>query len=219
MPQPIIVKFDDSSQRIIDAGRKAWQAISRDETWENWLSIGRAIETGRREIMRLLHTNRPAGAQWSRTFGQWLDETKFAEIDKGTRSRLLQCLENLPAITQWRQNIGLTQRAQLNHPTVVWRRWQAAHGRGEDKADKGPSTPRPGLREENMRLQSELDAAQREIARLRQGWDEGNDFDWQDTPEAIAAQMLRTHPAKAKRVGAAILAQSKSTAPKPRAKA
>ena len=35
----------------------------------------------------------------------------------------------------------------------------------------------------------------------------------QDTPQEIAADMLRTHPAKAKRVGAAILAQSKSTVP------
>ena len=66
-----------------------------------------------------------------------------------------------------------------------------------------------------MRLQSELDAAQREIGRLRQGYDEGNDFDWQDTPDEIAKAMLRSHPAKAKRVGAAILTLSKSTAKKP----
>lgn len=66
-----------------------------------------------------------------------------------------------------------------------------------------------------MRLQSELDAAQREIGRLRRAQDEGNDWDWQDTPDEIAEAMLRGHPAKAKRVGAAIPAKSKSTAKKP----
>ena len=75
---------------------------------------------------------------------------------------------------------------------------------------------RPGLREENIRLQSELDAAHREIEKLRRSYDEGNDWDWQDKPEEIAASMLLSHPTKAKSVAAAILAQSKSTAPKPR---
>jgi hypothetical protein len=215
MAQAVLVKFDDSSQRVVDAGRDAWRSLAKDETWEKWLSIGRAIEVGRREIMRLLHTNRPAGAQWSRTFGQWLDSTGFAEIDKSVRSRLQQCLDNLPAIETWRQNIGLTQRLQLNHPTVVWRRFQAAQI-GADNA-KEPAKGKPGLREEIIRLQSELDAAQREISRLQRGHDEGNDWDWQDTPDEIAEAMLRSHPAKAKRIGAAILAKSKSTAKKARA--
>jgi hypothetical protein len=181
MAQAVLVKFDDSSQRVVDAGRDAWRSLAKDETWEKWLSIGRAIEVGRREIMRLLHTNRPAGAQWSRTFGQWLDSTGFAEIDKSVRSRLQQCLDNLPAIETWRQNIGLTQRLQLNHPTVVWRRFQAAQI-GADNA-KEPAKGRPGMREEIIRLQSELDAAQREIGRLQRGHDEGNDWDWARTNE------------------------------------
>jgi hypothetical protein len=84
---------------------------------------------------------------------------------------------------------------------VFFRRWQAAKA-----APKGPGeNARPGLRGEVMRLQSELDAAQRKIGRLRRGYDEGNDSDWQDTPEDIAKAMLRLYPNKAKRVGAAIL--------------
>jgi hypothetical protein len=47
-------------------------------------------------------------------------------------------------------------------------------------------------------------------------YDQGNDFDWQDTPDEIAKAMLRLYPTKAKRVGAAILAASKSTAKKSR---
>jgi hypothetical protein len=199
----------------VDRGRQAWKTIKSDETWEKWVAIGRAVEIGRAETMRLLHTNQPKGGQWGRVFGAWLEEQGFAEIDKGVRSRLQNCLDNLPAIEAMRQNMGLTQRLQLNHPNAVWRRFQAAQVAAEKT--KGPAnSSRPGLREEVVRLQSELDAAQREISRLQRSYDDGNDFDWQDTPDEIAQAMLRRYPSKAKRVGAAILTLSKSTAKKPR---
>jgi hypothetical protein len=210
-----LVQLDDAARLVVERGRRAWRELKSDETFEKWVAIGRAIDIGRKETMRALHTNRPAGAQWSRVFGAWLEEQGFAEIDKGARSRLQDCLDNLPAIEAWRQTLGLTQRLQLNHPNAVWRRFQATrqHPSPDDKAG---SSARPGLREENMRLQSDLDDAHKEIERLRRGLDEGNDWDWQDTPEEIAKAMLRSHPAKAKRVGAAILTLSKSTAQKPR---
>jgi hypothetical protein len=163
--------------------------------------------------MRLLNTNQPKGRAWSETFGGWLRENDFDQIDKGVRSRLQSCLDNLPSIEAWRQSLGLTQRLQLNHPNAVLRRWQATH---QAPAKEPGGSGKPSLREEVMRLQSELDAAGREIERMRRSYDEGNDFDWQDTPDEIAAAMLRRYPSKAKRVGAAILAQSKSTAKKPR---
>lgn len=209
------VKLDPDTQTLVTRGREAWKSLKSDETWEKWVAIGRAVEAGRAAIMRVLHTNQPKGRAWSQTFGAWLQENDFDQIDKGVRSRLQTCLDNLPAIEAWRQSLGLTQRLQLNHPNAVLRRFQASHSMPEK--EKGPgSSPRPGLREENMRLQSELDAAQREIDRLRRSHDDGNDFDWQDRPEDIAAAMLARFPTKAKRVGAAILTQSKSTAPKPR---
>jgi hypothetical protein len=205
-----VVKLDEKSQLVVDRGRQAWRSIKSDETWEKWVAIGRAVEIGRAETMRLLHTNQPKGGQWGRVFGAWLDEQGFAEIDKGVRSRLQNCLDNLPAIEAMRQNMGLTQRLQLNHPNAVWRRFQAAQVAAEKTKDTGNSG-RPGLREEVIRLQSELDDAHRRLEAA-----EGNDWDWQDTPEEIAAAMLGSHPAKAKRVGAAILTLSKSTAKKPR---
>jgi hypothetical protein len=206
----VALNFDHDTETVVSRGRAAWKSLRQDETWEKWVAIGRAIEAGKTAIMRILNTNQPKGRAWSETFGAWLTETGFAEIDKGVRSRLQTCLDNLPAIEAWRQMIGLTQRLQLNHPNAVLRRWQAAQsipGKGKAPGNSG----RPGLREEVIRLQSELDAAHRRLETA-----EGNDWDWQDTPEEIAKAMLASHPAKAKRVGAAILTLSKSTAKKPR---
>jgi hypothetical protein len=207
------VKLDHDTETLVSRGREAWRTLRTDETWEKWVAIGRAIEAGRTAIMRHLHTNQPKGKAWSQTFGAWLHENDFDQIDKGVRSRLQTCLENLTEIEAWRQTLGLTLRLQLNHPNAVFRRWQASR---QAPAKNGTGNARPGLREEVFRLQSELDAAHREISRLQRSYDEGNDFDWQDTAEDIAKAMLRRYPTKAKRVGAAILAQSKSTAPKPR---
>jgi hypothetical protein len=208
------IKLDPDTQTVVTRGREAWRSLKSDETWEKWVAIGRAIEAGKSAIMRLLHTNQPKGRAWSQTFGAWLAENEFDQIDKGARSRLQTCLDYLPEIEAWRQTLGLTQRLQLNHPNAVLRRWQASLATPKDHAG---NNGRPGLREEVLRLQSELDAAHREISRLQRGYDEGNDWDWQDAPDEIAEAMLRSHPAKAKRVGAAILALSKSTAKKPRA--
>src|SRR6266446_9139427 len=157
-----VVKLDEKSQLVVDRGRQAWKSIKSDETWEKWVAIGNAVAIGRAETMRLLHTNQPKGGQWGRVFGAWLDEQGFAEIDKGVRSRLQNCLDNLPAIEAMRQNMGLTQRLQLNHPNAIWRRFQAAQLAAEKTKGTGNSG-RPGLREEVIRLQSELDAAHRRL--------------------------------------------------------
>jgi hypothetical protein len=215
----IVVTLDGDSQRVVNAGREAWQSLKADETFEKWVSIGRAIEIGRTEIMRLLHTNRPAGAVWSRTFGDWLHENGFDEIDKGARSRLQNVIDNLPSIEAWRQQMGLAQRLRLNHPTVVWQRWQAAQA--APKAPGDPSAPTPGNRKdaEIVRLQEELDAAQREIAQLKRGREnvtEGRDWTWHDQVDDIARAMFASHPDKAKRLGSALQRLAQSTTPKPR---
>jgi hypothetical protein len=208
------------TQIIVSRGREAWHTLRNDETWEKWVAIGRAIEAGRAAIMRLLLTNQPKGRAWSEHFGAWLRENEFDQIDKGVRSRLQTCLDNLPEIEAWRQTLGLTLRLQLNHPNAVLRRWQAA--RQTPAAKKGSNgSPAPGNRKdmEIVRLQEELDAAQKELRQLKRNRDdltEGRDWTWHDTPQQIAEAMLRSHPDKAKRLGAALQNLSKPTTKKPR---
>jgi hypothetical protein len=49
----------------------------------------------------------------------------FKEIDKGTRSRLLDCLEQRTEIERWRSILTASERWQLNHPNAVLRKWKA----------------------------------------------------------------------------------------------
>ena len=91
------INLDHDTQTIVSRGREAWKNLKADETWEKWVAIGRAIEAGKAAIMRFLNTNQSKGRIWSETFGQWLRENEFDQIDKGVRSRLQTCLDNLPA--------------------------------------------------------------------------------------------------------------------------
>jgi hypothetical protein len=162
--------------------------------------------------MRFLNTNQSKGRVWSETFGQWLRENEFDQIDKGVRSRLQTCLDNLPAIEAWRQTLGLTLRLQLNHPNAVLRRWQAAR---EPPRGPGSKSGKPGYKDIVRDLQEQLDAANRKL-RNRDDLSEGRDWTWHDTPEQIAAAMLRLYPDKAKRLGSALQNAAKSTTRKPR---
>lgn len=154
--------------------------------------IGRAIEAGKTAVMRELGTNLSSGRRWNETFGGWLKETEFDQIDKGTRSHLQTCLDNLPAIEAWRQTIGLGPRLRLNHPYTVLRRWGAS--RQSTIANTGPGNARPGLREENMRLQEEVDAHKAKIRRLVAD-ERGPQITRSDTPEAIVRVLLDWLPA------------------------
>lgn len=212
------INLDHDSQTIVTRGREAWKSLKADETWEKWVAIGRAIEAGKAAIMRFLNTNQSKGRIWSETFGQWLRENEFDQIDKGVRSRLQSCLDNLPAIEAWRQTLGLTLRLQLNHPNAVLRRFQAAKTMPKDPG-KSPAPNRKDM--EIVRLQEELDTANRELRQLKRNRDdltEGRDWTWHDKPDDIARAMMLTHPDKAKRLGSALLDLAKSTTRKPRAK-
>ena len=119
------IKFDRDVALVVERGREAWRSLRRDETWEKWVAIGRAIDLGRTTIMRHLGTNQPKGRTWSDVFGAWLKQNEFDQIDKGVRSRLQTCIENLPAVEAWRATLGLKRRLELNHPNTVLRRWKA----------------------------------------------------------------------------------------------
>jgi hypothetical protein len=54
------------------------------------------------------------------------DGSKLEEIDKGTRSRLIECVSNRKEIEAWLATLTIGQRQKLNHPEAVLRRWRKA---------------------------------------------------------------------------------------------
>jgi hypothetical protein len=77
--------------------------------------------------VRVSRSNEPKGRGYNEAFGLWLKRNEFDHMDKVLRAALLDCITNLIAIEQWRKTtLSPTQRAELNNPRVVLRRWRAS---------------------------------------------------------------------------------------------
>jgi hypothetical protein len=101
--------------------------------------------------MRLAYTNEPRGRAYNEAFSKWLAENGFADVDKGTRSRLAEIMVNRPAIEAWRATLASNGRQRINHPSSVWRKWQAS-----DSSSNPYASPVDHLQLENARLQEEI---------------------------------------------------------------
>jgi hypothetical protein len=108
----------------IERGRQALGRLAKDQTWEDWLAVGVAIDIGRQHALRVSGKNTPEGKGYNQVFSKWLKDEGFDRLDKGDRKRLMDCIDHQAEIEEWRRILTLSQRLRLNHPSTVWRRWQ-----------------------------------------------------------------------------------------------
>ena len=125
------MRNESDRERITRTGREALKRLDSDRNWPDWLAVGKAILIGREECKQqcgLADTNLPAGSwgrAYNRAFGEWLAKEKL-DLDKGNSSRLLEVMDNLPAIEAWLMTLTLPERRRLNHPSIVLRKWKVA---------------------------------------------------------------------------------------------
>jgi hypothetical protein len=171
---------DNLELEAVNHGRDAWQRLKKDQTFEDWLLVGQALEIGRGWARR--RANAPSGRGFNEAFSGWLTDNGFAEIDKGTRSRLAEIIEHRPEIEAWRQKLSLRERLRKNHPNSIWRGWEADKGKDgqattadENKAVSEPKRKRGQASEiddATARMQQLIDKAE-----LRIGPDPAQLFD------------------------------------------
>jgi hypothetical protein len=113
--------------QVSEVVRLGQDAMARKRRgWEDWVAIAKALQIGRADVMRELHTNEPKGRRYEKAFGDWLVAHAFKGIDKGARSRLLDCLKHIVEIEKWRAGLTDSQRFKFNHPDTVLRKWRAS---------------------------------------------------------------------------------------------
>jgi hypothetical protein len=115
-----------SVSEVVRLGQEAMQRKRR--SWDDWLLIAEALQAGRTELMRALHTNEANGRRYEKAMGDWLVANGFKEIDKSARGRLLDCLKHKAEIQAWRARLTDSERWKLNHPDTVLRKWKASTG-------------------------------------------------------------------------------------------
>jgi hypothetical protein len=140
------------------------------KTFEHWQSIGHGLHALRDKA------NRMGGR---RTFDTLREQAGLGEslIDRSTVSKLLRVMDELPAVTAWRNTVTERQRFRWASPEAVLRHcpvFNPAIGNGAPKL-----SPR-------AKLQQELAVALEEVNRLKQHAD-GGLFDLRrDTADSIA---------------------------------
>jgi hypothetical protein len=183
---------------IVRRGQHAMERRRRG--FDDWLDIAEALQVGRVEAMRAAQTNEPKGKRYETVMGEWLLAQSFHAIDKSTRNRLLECLQQRAAIEKWRATLTEGERFRFNHPDSVLPKWKAAAVAPDPNAPRKISAV-ARLKKVNIELQEKLLRAEHELSLG------GGDL-WtpDDVPEDIAAVMLvKLSPAKAERVARAIL--------------
>ena len=173
--------MNETTLHAVEIGRQAWKRIKEDSAYNDWMAVGEALDIGRTECMRLAYTNEARGRAYNETFSKWLTENGFADIDKGTRSRLDEIMRNRPAIETWRATLASNERQRINHPSSIWRKWQASRA-----VPKGEGEPRVSTAD---RLQLENVRLQEEVARIRA--DNGERMSPKDSARNIARTLFR----------------------------
>ena len=145
--------------------RLGQQAMARHRRgWDDWLAIGEALEVGQAEVMREVNTNRPTGRRYEKAIAEWLVANSFKEIDKATRSRLLDCVKHRSEIAAWRSGLTDAERFRFNHPNTVFRKWKAATS-VQDPNAKPRTSPVAQLKESIALLSEENERLRRDIER------------------------------------------------------
>jgi len=161
---------NNNLDQISRAAQAAWRRIktSQARAWGDWMTIGDGLLEGRRWAMHMAGVNAPEGKGYALAFGEWLTKYHLADMDAGDRAKLLQLVEERPAVEAWRATLTDKERRNLNNPTTVWRKWHAATKVKKPKSRlAGTSATEHGravatieqLQARNTELQEELAAA------------------------------------------------------------
>jgi hypothetical protein len=118
----------ESEARKERLAEEAEERIRRGAHWADWTYVADGFAVGRAKAMRAAGTNQPYGKAYTRTFGEWLADRPWTRhIDTGTRSVLLWVADHRSEVEAWRETLAQNERAKLNHPTALKRRYDAAH--------------------------------------------------------------------------------------------
>jgi hypothetical protein len=117
----------DHLEQMGIAMMKAWARVKKERKrrWSEWMIIGEGMVEGRNWAIRQAGSNGPEGKGYNLAFAEWLTRYKVDDMDKSDRAKLLQLMEERPAVEAWRADLPDEERLNLNNPTSVWRKWNA----------------------------------------------------------------------------------------------
>ncbi len=181
-----------SEARKEKLAEEAEDRIRKGAHWSDWMYVADGFAVGRAKAMRAAGTNQPYGKAYTRAFGDWMAERPWTKnIDTGTRSVLLWVADHRSEVEAWRETLAQNERAKLNHPTALKRRYDAGHKFSADSSEAPKKeTKAEALVRENEDLWAKIKKLEH---RVESG--DGSLFDLRrDSVDAIVAAIAGTVP-------------------------
>ena len=66
--------------RTIRAGRDAWEAINKAQSFDGWKAIGAALAVGKRHALKVSGASQAWGRNYSREFSDWIKAHSFEKM-------------------------------------------------------------------------------------------------------------------------------------------
>jgi hypothetical protein len=110
-PEFAALSFEENENAKLDAARDAFTRLKR--AFEDWVVIGKGLK-----VLQLKAVELNLGRK---TFKRLREQIGFGGISDATVTRALAILDNLPAVTKWRQSLSERERYQWASPDAVHR--------------------------------------------------------------------------------------------------
>ena len=164
----------------------ASERIKKGQHWTDWMLIADGLMRGRAKAMFAAGTNKPKGKGYGKAMKEWMDTRPWArELDNPTRNDLFWCAEHRSEIEIWRDTLAQNERARLNHPTAMKRRYEASHRSKDDTNAAKKPTHKAALIARNAELEAELATLKRKMKD-----DGGSLFDLVKDPLPMIAKIM-----------------------------
>jgi hypothetical protein len=148
--QPETGSLSSAELATIETGRAALHTFSK--TFELWVAIGHAVKTLRAKADRLGGRSvfKRLMAQNGFNTDPKADDYMF---DAATASRLIQIVDNLPAVTGWHESLTSKQKREWASPSAVFKHCPIFAKKTDDA--KKRLLPMAQLKQANIALQEE----------------------------------------------------------------
>jgi hypothetical protein len=161
--------------------------IRNSQHWQDWRYVADRLADGRYWAQLKAGTDDVQSDAYRKAFGLWMDAHPWArnDIDKPTRTHLFWYIDNRSAVEAWRETLSVHERAKMNHPTYVKRRYDTAM---RDKAVKdGKAVKEETPSQKIARLEARI--AELEARPKSKGDDGGSLYDIKKTPAKDKARI------------------------------
>lgn len=179
----------DDAHEIYKRARAAMRNLQKARDFHWWVDYGTGADMARREAMQAAFTNQPIGKAYNIEHARVMRREKLVDLtdpanpfpDANTRKDAIVMVENLhhpvdtrrlKGILGWREGLTASERAKLNHPTAILRRWRKDTEPQEEKRAREQTREQREPKEDPMLslvadTEGERDEARRHAENLR----------------------------------------------------